>query len=48
MIIDKGHLFMELVPMSLGIPYVHIWTILHMDLSGATPVCVFSWPHETT
>lgn len=34
--------------MSLGIPYVYIWTILHMDLSGATPVCVFPWPHETT
>jgi len=48
MVIDKGHLFMELVPMSLGIPYVHIWTILHMDVSGATPVCVFPWPHETT
>src|SRR5580698_7413599 len=48
MVIDKGHLFMELVPMSLGIPYVHIWTVLHMDLSGATPVCVFPWPHETT
>ena len=48
MVIDKGHLFMELVPMSLGIPYVHIWTILHMDFSGASPVCVFPWPHETT
>jgi MGT family glycosyltransferase len=47
-VIDKGHLFMELVPMSLGIPYVHIWTVLHMDFSGATPICVFPWPHETT
>jgi zeaxanthin glucosyltransferase len=48
MIIDKAHLFMELVPMSLGIPYVHVWTILHMDFSGATPVCIFPWSHETT
>lgn len=48
LVIDKGHLFMELVPMSLGIPYVHIWTVLHMDFSGATPICVFPWPHETT
>lgn len=47
-VIDKGHLFMELVPMSLGIPYVHIWTVLHMDFSGATPICIFPWPHETT
>jgi zeaxanthin glucosyltransferase len=34
--------------MSMGIPYVHIWNVLHIDLSGATPACLFSWPHETT
>ncbi|MCU1319218.1 MAG: glycosyltransferase, family [Edaphobacter sp.] len=48
LVIDTIHTFVELVPMSMGIPYVHIWNILHIDLSGATPACLFSSPHETT
>lgn len=48
MVLDKGHSFMELVPISLGIPFVHIWNILHIDTSGATPPCFFSWPYENT
>ena len=47
-VIDIVHFFVELVPMSMGLPYVHIWNILHIDRSGATPPCFFSWPHETT
>jgi MGT family glycosyltransferase len=34
--------------MNLRIPYVHIWSVLHVDFSGFTPPCIFSWPHETT
>ena len=45
--LDKGHTFLELVPMSLGMPYVQVWNILHIDRSGATPPCFFSWPHKT-
>jgi zeaxanthin glucosyltransferase len=48
LVIDTIHLFVELVPMSLGMPYVHIWNILHVDRSGSTPPCFFSWPYETT
>jgi zeaxanthin glucosyltransferase len=48
LVIDTVHFFVELVPMSMGMPYVHIWNILHIDRSGATPPCFFSWPHETT
>ncbi len=48
LVIDITHFFVELVPMSMGMPYVHIWNILHVDRSGATPPCFFSWPHETT
>jgi MGT family glycosyltransferase len=48
MVLDKGHSFMELVPISLGIPFVHIWNTLHIDTSGATPPCLFSWPYENT
>ena len=46
--IDPIHAFLELVPMSLGMPYVQVWSALQMDLSGATPPCFFSWPHENT
>jgi zeaxanthin glucosyltransferase len=48
LVIDTLHFYAELVPMSLGIPFVHVWNILHMDRSGTTPMCYFSWPHETT
>ena len=48
LVIDTIHSFLELVPMSLGMPYVQVWNVLHIDLSGATPPCFFSWPHEST
>jgi len=48
LVIDTIHFFVELVPMSMGMPYVHIWNTLHVDRSGSTPACFFSWPHETT
>jgi zeaxanthin glucosyltransferase len=48
LVIDTIHAFLELVPMSLGMPYAQVWNVLHVDLSGATPPCFFSWPHEST
>jgi zeaxanthin glucosyltransferase len=48
LVIDVIHTFLELVPMSLGMPYVQVSTGLHLDFSGATPPFFFSWPHETT
>ena len=40
--------FAEIVPIHLGIPYVLIWSVLHFDFSGATPLSLYGWPHETT
>src|SRR5215510_5021557 len=40
--------FVELVPIHLRMPYVRIWSVLHLDFSGATPLGLYSWPHETT
>src|SRR5258708_25069347 len=37
LVIDTIHFCAELVPMSMGIPYAHIWNVLHIDSSGATP-----------
>ena len=48
LVLDKIFFYAELVAMHLGIPYVHIWNVLHLDFSGTTPVSIFSWPHETT
>jgi MGT family glycosyltransferase len=48
LVLDTTHFFLELVPISLNIPYVHAWNVLNVDFSGATPNCLFSWPHENT
>ena len=48
LVIDTIHFFIELVPLSMSIPYVHIWNVLHLDFSGATPPCLFSDPLDTS
>jgi len=48
LVIDTIHFYIELVPLRLDIPYVHIWNAHHVDLSGASPACYFTWPYETT
>ena len=40
--------FVEIVPIHLRVPYVRIWSVLHLDFSGATPLSLYAWPHETT
>jgi zeaxanthin glucosyltransferase len=48
LVIDTIHFFAELVPLKMGIPYAHIWNVLHIDSSGATPPCLFGWDYEDT
>jgi zeaxanthin glucosyltransferase len=48
LVLDTIYFFLELAPMRLGVPYVHICSAHHLDFSGATPAALFSWPHETT
>jgi MGT family glycosyltransferase len=48
LVVDAIYFYLSLVPMRLGIPYVHIWTAHHLDFSGATPPSLFGWPYETT
>jgi MGT family glycosyltransferase len=48
LVIDTVHFFIELVPLSMSIPYVHIWNVLHLDFSGATPPCLFSDTLDTS
>jgi zeaxanthin glucosyltransferase len=48
LVIDGVLIELGLVPMHLGIPYVHVSNSLHYDFSGYTPLFAFDWPHETT
>jgi MGT family glycosyltransferase len=48
LVIDTIHFFIELVPLSMSMPYVHIWNVLHLDFSGTTPSCLFSYPLDTS
>lgn len=48
LVMDATLYYLGLVPMHLGIPYVHVSPGLPLDLSGATPPRFFGWPFETT
>ncbi len=48
LVLDTIHSFVELVPMSLGMPYVHVWNVFPVDTTGLTPPCYFNWPQEAT
>jgi zeaxanthin glucosyltransferase len=47
-ILDAVLFYVELAPMRLAIPYIHVSNALHFDYSGHTPLCMYDWPHETT
>jgi zeaxanthin glucosyltransferase len=47
LVIDGVKVELGLVPMHLGIPYVHVSNSLHYDFSGHTPLFAFDWTHET-
>jgi len=48
LVIDVIHTYLELVPLSLDMPYAQVSTGLPLDFSGSTPPFFFSWPHEAT
>jgi zeaxanthin glucosyltransferase len=48
LLLDTVQFYIELGPMQLGIPYVHVSNGLHFDYSGYTPLCLYGWPHQTT
>jgi len=47
-VFDAAHILLQLVPISLGIPFAQIWTNVHLDFSGAVPLTFFGWPHQTS
>jgi zeaxanthin glucosyltransferase len=48
LVLDTIHMYLEVVPMSLGMPYVHAWAILNIDFSGATPPSVVPGSYDNT
>jgi zeaxanthin glucosyltransferase len=48
LVIDTIHMYLEVVPMSMGIPHAHVWNILPIDFSGATPPSVVPGVYEAT
>jgi zeaxanthin glucosyltransferase len=48
LVIDTIQFFAELVPLSMSLPYIHIWNVLHIDFSGATPPSLFGGAPDTS
>jgi zeaxanthin glucosyltransferase len=40
-VLDQYQPYVELIPKSLGMPYVHISNALHVDYSGRSPLCFY-------
>ena len=47
-VVDSHQHYVELIPLSLGLPYIHLSNAVHLDYSGYTPLCFYDWLHETT
>jgi MGT family glycosyltransferase len=40
-VLDQYEPYVELIPKSLGMPYVHVSNALHLDFSGRSPLCFY-------
>jgi zeaxanthin glucosyltransferase len=45
LVLDQYQSYVELIPMHLRMPFVHVSNALHVDYTGRTPVCFVDWPH---
>src|SRR5215470_386991 len=41
-VLDQYQPYVELIPKSLGIPYVHVSNALHVDYTGRSPLCFYA------
>jgi zeaxanthin glucosyltransferase len=46
-VLDQYQPHVELIPMHLGMPFVHVSNALHVDYTGRTPICFVDWPYKT-
>ena len=47
LVLDQYQPYVELIPMHLRMPFVHVSNALHVDYTGRTPICFVDWPFET-
>src|SRR5246500_3918906 len=46
LVVDQYQPYIELIPMHLGMTFVHVSNALHVDYTGQTPICFMDWPHQ--
>jgi zeaxanthin glucosyltransferase len=46
-VLDQYQPYVELIPMHLRMPFVHVSNALHVDYTGRTPICFVGCPYET-
>jgi zeaxanthin glucosyltransferase len=46
-VLDQYQPYVELIPMKLQMPFVHVSNALHVDYTGRTPICFVDWPYQT-
>jgi zeaxanthin glucosyltransferase len=46
-VLDQYQPYVELIPMHLRMPFVHVSNALHVDYTGRTPICFVDWPYKT-
>jgi UDP:flavonoid glycosyltransferase YjiC (YdhE family) len=47
LVVDQYQPYVELLPMQLQMPFVHMSNALHVDYTGQAPICFVDWPHQT-
>jgi len=45
LVLDQYQPYVELIPIHLRMPFVHVSNALHVDYTGRTPICFVDWPH---
>src|SRR5215469_8517773 len=45
-VLDQYQPYVELIPMHLRMPFVHVSNALHVDYTGRTPICFVDWPYR--
>lgn len=46
LVLDQYQPYVELIPMHLRMPFVHVSNALHVDYTGRTPICFVGWPYQ--
>jgi len=46
-VLDQYQPYVELIPMHLRMPFVHVSNALHVDYTARTPICFVDWQNET-